>query len=134
MTTTESTIAADVLAAWTAQTEDSLYAAARNAATAVMEAYDPDSGHLPFPEDGEYGETLKWAIGAAASELDHLEFSWRDGYCGSPEFRAAKGVLHRAWYLAANAHTWAGRPDAGPGLIDTWKNLLSITANTGDQT
>jgi hypothetical protein len=120
--TTETTLDAQTMAAWAAQTEDSLYAVARNAATTALEAYNPDSDRLPFPEPGMYGDDLKWAIGGAGCELADLEFSWKDGYCGSPEFRRAKSVLHWAWLLTANARTWAGRTDAG-GLIDTWVNL-----------
>jgi hypothetical protein len=122
------------MAAWAAQTEDSLYAAARNAATMALKAYSPDSDRLPFPDPGMYGDDLKRAFGSAERELNELEFSWKDGYCGSPEFRRAKSVLYWAWILTANARTWAGRTDAGLGIIDAWKNLLSIAANTGDQT
>lgn len=134
MTTTESTIAAETMAAWALQAEADLYVVARNAATMALEAYSPHSDRLPFPDPGMYGDDLKWALGGAERELAEREFSWKDGYCGSPEFRRAKSTLCWAWILTANARTWAGRTDAGVGIIDAWVNLKSIAANTGDQT
>jgi hypothetical protein len=119
------------MAEWERQTEEDLYAAAASAATAALAAYNPESGRLPFPDPGMYGDDLNRAIGGAARELDEIQFSWKDGYCGSEEFLRARAVMHAAWSVVANARTWSGRADAPQSVVSAW---LGLHGETGDQT